>query len=92
MAIAILLKANVNISNINYVVFVPVILFFRMYFKKKSIYREWLISTMSAILFLLLWYYIDLGNAFSAIIWSMVGSFTSLIGIFIYQCIFKQLD
>ena len=45
IVIGILLK-NINISNISYIVFVPVILLLGMIFEKRNIYRGWLISTI----------------------------------------------
>ena len=45
MVIGILLK-NINISNISYIVFVPVILLLGRIFEKRNIYRGWLISTI----------------------------------------------
>ena len=49
IVIGILLK-NINISNISYIVFVPVILLLGMIFEKRNIYRGWLISTIFAVL------------------------------------------
>ena len=50
MVIGILLK-NINLSNISYIVFVPVILLLGMIFEKQNIYRGWLISTIFAALY-----------------------------------------
>ena len=66
MVIGILLK-NINISNISYIVFVPVILLLGMIFEKLNIYRGWLISTIFAVLYSFIWYFFNTVEALAAI-------------------------
>lgn len=88
MVIGILLK-NINLSNISYIVFVPVILLLGMIFEKQNIYRGWLISTIFAALYSFIWYFFNPGKALAAIIWISAGSFISLIVIFLLKHIRK---
>lgn len=88
MVIGILLK-NINLSNISYIVFVPVILLLGMIFEKQNIYRGWLISTIFAALYSFIWYFFNPEKALAAIIWISVGSFISLIVIFLLKHIRK---
>lgn len=88
IVIGILLK-NINISNISYIVFVPVILLLGMIFEKRNIYRGWLISTIFAVLYSFLWYFFNLEKALAAIAWISAGSFISLIVIFLLKHIRK---
>lgn len=88
IVIGILLK-NINISNISYIVFVPVILLLGRIFEKRNIYRGWLISTIFAVLYSFLWYFFNPEKALAAIAWISAGSFISLIVIFLLKHIRK---
>lgn len=88
MVIGILLK-NINISNISYIVFVPVILLSGMIFEKQNIYRGWLISTIFAALYSFIWYFFNPEKALAAITWISAGSFISLIVIVLLKHIRK---
>lgn len=88
MVIGILLK-NINLSNISYIVFVPVILLLGMIFEKQNIYRGWLISTIFAALYSFIWYFFNPEKSLAAITWISAGSFISLIVIFVLKHIRK---
>ena len=88
--IATALKNYIHIPNINYIVFVPACLCFRFFSKKQSIYKEWLFSTLVAIAFYLLTYCFNLGEGFSVIFWSLIGSLITLISIWIYRYILNK--
>lgn len=91
-SVAVLLNSYVNIPGVNYVVFVPIILSLRIYTERKAVYREWLIATLSAVLYLFLSYCMDSEGVLAAFIWTLVGAFVSLVGIFGYRCFFHRQE
>lgn len=90
--VAALLNSYVHFPGVNYVVYVPIILSLRIYTERKAVYREWLLATLSAVLFLLLWYCMDAEKALGAFIWALVGALVALAGIFGYRCFFRRQE